>query len=115
MKPLSLEEKPYPDQDVMIVGQSWVSLTTTVAFVPVERIENQYRYVKTHPCVVLVECPACKAPPGTLCRFRYSLRGCTSCHADRKIAWEVHQKGQTRRIQPGVGAAARRKVREARK
>lgn len=102
-------KKPYPEIDIAGIdtpsGLCWVSLVTTIAFIPIGRIavdsppQNKRHptgYVKSHPCVALIACPACGAKPGVLCTFGHG-RG-ASPHADRKVAWEIHQKGQPRRL-----------------
>jgi hypothetical protein len=93
---ISYPVKEPPVQDVMRLGKSWVSLTATIAFVPTQHSvgtgkHTHLLYVKTHPCVVLSRCPACKAPPGKLCWSRSGERT-VSCHVDRKDAWKRSQK-----------------------
>lgn len=103
-----LRPKPYPDFDVVGIrlGKAgriaWVSMVSTVAFLPVEHQasiggRNRYPlvYVKTHPCVVYVVCPACKANAGELCKGRDGSNTVT-CHADRTDRWYAEQKGRKR-------------------
>lgn len=83
--------------DAMRLGQAWVSLSATVAFLPVENVcidggkGAALVYVKVHPAVVLAACPACKAKPGVLCTGRAGNRT-VSCHADRKDQMYANQK-----------------------
>lgn len=101
-----LRPTPYPDADTIGIrlGKqgyiAWVSLVSTVAFVPVERQRsiggrNRYPlvYVKTHPAVVYVPCPAtgCAAKPGDLCKGRDGSPT-VGTHVDRKDAFYTLQR-----------------------
>lgn len=103
---IPLRPKPYPDQDVMgvYVGKkkhlAWVSLVSTVAFLPIERsrsgVDGSKRfplvYVKVHPAVILATC-SCGAKPTELCIARDGER-MVGCHADRKDEFYRQQKAR---------------------
>lgn len=101
-----LRPTPYPEIDTVGIrlGKAgriaWVSLVSTVAFVPVQRQasiggRNRYPlvYVKTHPCVVYVPCrvKACRARTGDLCKGRDGSPT-VGCHVDRKDDFYTLQK-----------------------
>lgn len=98
-------EKPYPEQDVLVLDSCWVSMACPVAFVPVERLGGPGKrgatklFAKVHASVVYVACPACGAAKGMCCISRHGYRTVSS-HADRLVAWDNLKRGRPRRKAP---------------
>lgn len=97
---LPLRPRIYPERDVVIIGDAWVSLAAAVAFVPIERFRPAQlgsrrfilAHVKVHAAMVFVPCPytGCGAKVGEFCRGRTG-KPTIGCHVDRIDAWHRHK------------------------